>query len=59
MVEHPLSDYKRARSEKSFLKGQIKSELFEGNEEELYEAYLRYRFLYEFGRLVKIGRAHV
>lgn len=52
MVEHPLSDYKRARSEKSFLKGQIKSELFEGNEEELYEAYLRYRFLYEFGRLV-------
>jgi transcriptional regulator with GAF, ATPase, and Fis domain len=52
MIEHPLSDYKNARAEKSFHKGQIKSELFEGTEEELYDAYLRYRFLYEFGRMV-------
>ena len=52
MIEHPLSEYTNMAGEKLFHRGRIQSELFVGSDEELYAAYVRYRSLFEFGRLV-------
>jgi transcriptional regulator with GAF, ATPase, and Fis domain len=52
MIEHPLSYFRKTQSENVFHQKPIATELFEGTDQDLYEAYLRYRFLYEFAQLI-------
>ena len=52
MVEHPIQSFKATKESPRFRRGKIKSDVFEGTQDELFTAYLRYRFLCEFGKLV-------
>ncbi|HOT97760.1 MAG TPA: sigma-54-dependent Fis family transcriptional regulator [bacterium] len=52
MIEHPLNQFHTHPGDKVFHNQPISTELFEGTDQELYEAYLRYRFLFEFSRLI-------
>lgn len=52
MIERPIEGLNNGQPTAQFHTGLIKSEFFEGSGEELYSCYLRYRLLYELGRLV-------
>ena len=52
MVEHPIQTLKATKESPRFRRGKIKSDVFEGTQDELFSTYLRYRLLCEFGKLV-------